>query len=300
MIARGTSLRNCGWLLGGVLSLACQSKKQDPGAAEVTPVASGEAQKPSAEEFRKLSKILPPAELVQSHNNPQGLPKYAGATGTVRGVVRAVGDTAPVTLTELSDVKLDCTTPKSTFGTLFREGKDRALADVLIAVTGYQGYVPTKSDAVLVQGDGCAWQSRTVVLTFGQSLRVAAKDNRPYVPELMGQQMPVQLFAMPGAEPVDLVPRKPGRFLLVDSLRIYNRADVFVLTYPTTAVTGLDGHFEITGIPEGKAKLNAFLPATSAVVEREVEIRSGVPVELSLELPFDSKKFEESEKTDAP
>ena len=276
-----------------LLALACQRGKRgndgtpDTGSAPVAdPVGSAEA-------MRQKTELLPPPEVQQASNNPQKLPVYSGPTGTVRGVVRAGGDPAPSTARDLADMKGDCPQARATFGYLFREGSERRLADVLVAVTGYSGYVPAKGDTVTVFGEGCAWNKRTIVMTFGQKLSVVAKDRRPYVPDLMGQKAVAQLFVMPGADPVVLVPRHPGRFLLIDSMRLFNRAEVFALTYPTAQVTGIDGGFEIQGIPVGKAKVSAFLPQTNAVIEREVEVVAGQPVNLDLQLPFDAQQYEQ-------
>lgn len=162
---------------------------------------------------------------------------------------------------------------------------------MLVAVTGYDAYVPQKEPAHVVRGVGCAWETRTIALTFGQTLRVQAGDNRPYVPDLMGQSMPAQLFAMPGAEPVNLPPRKPGRYRLVDSMRLYSVADVFVVAYPTFAVTGIDGKFEISGVPVGKVKVSALLPVTMAVSAQDVEVSADKPTELELSLDFDVETY---------
>ncbi len=279
-------------LVVGLSPLGCKPKPSDeqvPGAApSAAPSTAPDAQ--SAEALRKKTELLPPAEVQQATNNPEGLPVYDGPTGTVRGVVRAVGDSAPSTSDAVSKAKADCRMAHPMFGKLFREGDERRLADVLVAATGYKAFLPAKRDTVTLNGEGCAWERRTVALMFGQKLNIVAMDRRPYVPEFVGQPSVAQLFAMPNADPVAMVPRKPGRFLLIDSMRLYNRADVFTLTYPTAVVTELDGKFEIQGIPVGKVKVSAFLPATNAVVEAEVEVVAGQPVELSFELPFDAAK----------
>src|SRR5690606_39448868 len=71
------------------------------------------------------------------------------------------------------------------------------LADVLVAVTGYKGYLPARGDAVLVEGRDCAWNTRTVAVTYGQRIDIVSRDDNTYAPELMGQPWPVQLLATP-------------------------------------------------------------------------------------------------------
>jgi hypothetical protein len=74
---------------------------------------------------------------------------------------------------------------------------------------------------------------------------------------------------------------------------------VFVVKYATHDVTSLDGRYEIKNIPVGKVKLNAMLPATQQVVEKDVEIKAGQALELNLEIPFDAKAFAAAEKAGA-
>ncbi len=305
---RHWTLRSCtGLLLLGTLVGCKKSAPEDakknspaPAATSAQSVSDEKSADPvaqaSAKEVRKLASVLPKDELVQPVVNPRKLEPYTGPTGTVRGVVRATGDTAP----ELPDVvaKMDrnCTTSKSTFGRLFREGKDRQLADVLVAVTGYEGYVPKTTENVDVEAEGCAWDRRTVALTYGQRVSIVGKDNRPYVPEILGQPTPAQLFVLPTAPVVDLAPQRPGRFKLVDSMRLYNVAELFVVPYRTVDVTDLEGSFEISGIPVGDVTVNALLPQTGVVGEKKVTVEEGKTTTIEFELAFDRSAWDATPK----
>lgn len=279
------------WLSISLLAVAastaaCRNKTEKEEEIPVLPSAPPAEKKPSAEDVRKIEATPPPREEVEKFSNPTHLPPYQGPTGSVSGVVRMKGDAPPDTLSDVKDAKPECELAKPVYGKLFREGPGRSVADVLVAVTGYEGFVAPKETVVPVQGEGCTWGPRTIAMSFGQKLRISTKDRKPYVPELVGQQTLAQLFVLPDAEPIELVPRKPGRFLLLDSMRLYNRADVFVLTYPTTDVTELDGRFVISGIPVGKVKVNAFLPSANLVVEKEVEVKAETTTELEFELVY--------------
>ena len=46
------------------------------------------------------------------------------------------------------------------------------VADVLVAVTGYSGYLPEKEPHQTVPVRGCAYDTRTIALTFGQTIDV--------------------------------------------------------------------------------------------------------------------------------
>jgi hypothetical protein len=63
-----------------------------------------------------------------------------------------------------------------------------------------------------------------------------------------------------------------------------------VLSYPTTAVTGLDGKFRIEGLPPGKAKLSALLPITGQTMNKTIEIPAGGNLDLNLTFDFDSER----------
>jgi hypothetical protein len=209
----------------------------------------------------------------------------------VKGRITASGDPAPVLDEALKKIPSDCPDAQETFGRVFREGMNRSLADVLVAVTGYEGHVPARGEAVTVEGRGCAWNTRTVALTFGQRIDVVSKDVA-YVPELLGQRAPALLFANPTSPPVAMRPTKPGEYILVDSSRLFNAAHVYVLNYATFDVTGLDGQFEIAGIPPGKVKLSALLPITQGLAQRDITIEAGKTLEVDLVIPFDKKAYE--------
>lgn len=288
-----------------VATLGCQSSKDraPSGAASASASAASAASAapsgaggtgggPSGEEARKLLAALPAAEVVQPVVNPGGLAPYQGETGVVEGVVRSVGDLPPTVPSVLAKIESDCQAARDTFGHAVREGAGRTLADVLVAVTEYKGYVPPESDRVELPAEGCAFASRTVAVTFGQALRIVGKDRKPYVPEILGMPMPAQLFVIPSSPILDLAPRKPGRFRLLDSLRLYNISELFVLPFSTHAVTGLDGKFHIGRIPVGKARVSVLHPVTGATEEREIEVTSGRPVVVEFALPLKAAVFE--------
>ena len=296
-------------VLAALASVGCNDKKSSPknegkgdsGSQSATGGKAGaekaEARKkPGAKEAAKIIAALPSTEKVQAIVNVGKKKPYKGPTGSVRGIVRATGDKSPELPKVVAKIEKNCERALEMFGTLFREGPKRELADVLVAVTEYDGYVPAERVDVPVWGKGCAWESRTIAITYGQRLAIDGVDNRPYVPEILGQPMPAQLFVLPTAPAVQLPPKKPGRFKLVDSMRLYNVAELFVLPYRTVDVTGEDGKFIIKGIPVGKVKINAILPQTGAVSGQEIVIEEGKVTEVELELGFDATIYEKAPK----
>jgi hypothetical protein len=232
-------------------------------------------------------------KIVSAAVNAKGEAPYAGATGTIGGVVTISGDEAPDTPEAVTGVPADCAAAKDTYGKLFREGTGRGVADVVVGVTGYSGYLPEETPAQIVDASGCAWDARSYVLTFGQSLDVRSRDSRPYVPDLMGARLKVQLVALPRGDAIHLYPEQPGRYQLTDSMRLFMLADVVVVKFPTHAVTGKDGRFVIARVPVGKVKVSALLPATMAQTEKELEVHAGERIDVQLTLAFDRKAWDE-------
>lgn len=228
--------------------------------------------------------------MISKAVNPKGEQPYEGPAVTVRGVVRVTGDSPPEQPELLKQIPDACPKAKETYGKLFREGPGRTLGDVFVAVTGYQGYVPALRQSAPVEAEGCAFGTRTVGLTLGERIEVVVKDRRAYVPDLLGGRLPVQLIALPGTNGT-LYPESPGRYQLVDSMRIFARAEVFVVKYATFDVTKLDGKFAIPRVPVGKVKVNALLPATGVAVEKEVVLEEGKDVDLDLEIRFDEAAY---------
>ena len=230
--------------------------------------------------------------IVSAAVNAKGEAPYAGATGTIGGVITISGDEAPDMPEAVATIPADCAGAKDTYGKLFREGAGRGVADVVVGVTGYVGYLPEDSPAQVADAAGCAWDARTYVLTFGQSLDVRSRDSRPYVPNLMGAHLEAQLVALPRGEAIHLYPEQPGRYQLTDSMRLFMLADVLVVKFPTHAVTSKDGRFVIPHVPVGKVKVSALLPATMGQIEKEVEVHAGELVDVQLAIAFDRKDWD--------
>ncbi|HEY3497671.1 MAG TPA: hypothetical protein VGK73_23395 [Polyangiaceae bacterium] len=239
---------------------------------------------------------FPAPGVVSSIVNPDGVKAYAGPAGSVRGRVVATGDAPPEQPEVLAQIPEQCGKGREAYGKLFREGPNRALADVLVAVTGYKGYVPETEPTVDVKAEGCFWGTRTFVLTFGQRIDIVSGDREAYIPELIGERGQPQLIATPGGGAAShLYPTRPGGYQVVDNLKLFMTAEVLVLRYSTHAVTGLDGTFEIRGIPAGPVTVSALLPQTQVSVERKITVVADKPSEeLVLEIPFDRAAYEKA------
>ncbi|WP_437751050.1 hypothetical protein [Sorangium sp. So ce1389] len=258
--------------------------------------ATGTAGAAGAASAAAVADISLTSENVLKVMNPKRREPYSGPTGTLRGRVTIKGDPPPDT--GLSFPTGKCGEAAATYGRLFRVGQQNALADALVTVVNYSGYVPEREEAEKVTIHGCAFSSRTVAMTFGQRLEVANLDPlEPYMPNLEGAPFMAVLVAMPQGEAVRFHPPQPGYYELVDKMpKPFLKSQVFVLKFATHDVTGLDGQFEIKNIPVGKVLTAALLPAIDQDVKKEIEIKEGDNT-VDFELNFDLKKH--NEKKDA-
>lgn len=229
-----------------------------------------------------------PDEEIRQALNPKGEKPYSGPIGSVAGTVHVSGDLAPeVPLPGFKAGK--CEDGKAFYGKLFREGPGRTLGDVLVAVTEYQGFLPASGPVKTVTVQGCAFESRTIAMVFGQRLEVKNRGGEAILPELKGASQAALIVAFPGGDAVKLFPPRVGQYELSDSVHPFIRADVFVLKFPTVAVTGMDGKFEISGIPAGEVSVSAYLPALKKTVRQRVKIGAGETASVDLTVPFDAK-----------
>lgn len=293
----GTTERICASLValvaisGGGLG-ACRShgpSKGGDGGKSVSPAA---AARPSAgrvssvyEDAGPLAPSIPvPASKVEAIVNSGHRPPYAGPVGRVEGSVRVSGDAAPVSKAK---IPAECGDALATYGKLFREGPGRTVADAMVAVTEYDGFVPASSEVDSVGIRGCAFDTRTLALAYGQRIEVKNDDAQAYLPTLLGANLPARLVAIPHGDPVKLYPTEPGHYALNDGMgRSWMYADVFVVKYATHAVTGLDGHYVVSGIPVGRVKVSAYLPAIDQHIDREVEVKADQTTKVDFVLPY--------------
>lgn len=231
-----------------------------------------------------------PKSQVEAAVNPTKLPPYDGPTGIVEGTVRMAGDPPPEVELRLP---VKCMGAGGTYGRLYRQGDDREAADVLVAVTGYKGYVPEKEEAVPVTIEDCAYSARTFALTYGQRLEVRNEDeHNSFIPILHGSRYTAFMVAVPKGDPVKLYPHRVGQYELADNMnRPWMSADVFVLKYATHDVTGLDGRFRIEGIPVGEVRIDALHPGIDVTEGKNVKVKEGEVTEVDFVLSFDAEKY---------
>jgi hypothetical protein len=281
-------------LLGSLLgAVACQDEPAPPAAS------AADQSKAVADQAARQAR-----ESAEKALNPKGLPVYTGPVGSVRGIVQVSGDEPPLVpemAAALGKLPPDaCPRARELHRKLYRQGVNRSLADVLVTVTEYQGFLPARGDSVRVEAKGCAFDARILAMTYGQRLDVFNLDGQAYMPRLVGTPTYALRVAMPGGPPVPVFAPKAGQYMLVDETREYMRSDLFVLGFPTFDVTGLDGQFEITGIPVGKVRVSAYAPALGKAVEQTVEVRPDTVSELTFDIAFSEGEYRQRLRESTP
>jgi len=275
---------------GGTAPAGSASASAAPLAASAVPAAT-----------TAVAAIPVAPEKVAAVMNPDRLAPYAGKTGDLKGTVHIKGDPPPETGLA---IPAKCGEAAATYGKLFRVGQDGALADAMVTVTpgakgteAWPGYVPPAEEAKKVTIHGCAFSKRTIVAAFGQRIEVYNLDKvETYMPFLDGSDFRAVMVAIPGGDAVKSYPQQPGHYVLRDQLpNPFLEADVFVLRYATHDVTGLDGQYEIKGIPVGKVHVDAFLPIIDEDAGQTFEIKEGDNT-LDLTLTFSKARLEEKKK----
>lgn len=230
-----------------------------------------------------------PAASVAAFVNPEKLPAYTGPVGSIEGHVVVVGDEAPVSDEDFSR----CPEARATYGRRFRAGATRGtgreLADALVVVTGYEGaFVPETREARRVHVRDCAYERRTVSMTFGQRLEIKNELKSELVTPTLDRGGGYALMAaVPGGQPVKLYPSTPGRYRIGDKTGLaFLESTLFVLLHPLHDTTDTSGHFRIDRVPAGKRQVHSLHPAIPGDVTVEVDVTAGVVVPIVLELRY--------------
>lgn len=253
---------------------ACRSP-QPAGQGDAGDAGALAANGPGATDGGPAVAVPLPRQEVLKVVNPRGLPAYDGPRGSVEGVVYVDGD-PPAKRTGVDFTP--CPAAEAVYGHTFREtavdGGRRVLADAVVALTGYAGFVPETREAVKLVARDCVYERRAVTLTFGQRLEVEnALEKGLITPMLDRGPKGAILGALPKGDPVKLYPTAIGRYLLSDFTSFpFLTADVFVVLQPLHAVTDTLGRFRIDGVPVGKLELHAMHPELGGDAKVEVTV----------------------------
>lgn len=268
--------------------LVCGCHRESP--------SSNAAPEPSASVASPVGSAAPDSTIgipfsetqIAAEVNPGNLPVYRGPFGSVSGKITLRGDPPPPRGGEKPNPIRCGKEASDTYADLFRVDSSGGLADAIVGVTGYKAYVPNEKPVVDVKIRRCTFDQRTIVLMYGQRIEVQNMDVREsYIPHLEGARAPALMVAMPGGDPVQLLPPKPGLYLLQDDLQHpWMTAEVFVLKYPTVAVSDRLGTFKIEKVPVGSLKISVRHPDIRQTLERSIEITEGKNTEVHFEMEY--------------
>jgi hypothetical protein len=235
---------------------------------------------------------------VQKTLNPSNLPAYNGPTGSIEGTVWITGDPSPARPDPPASKK--CPDAATLYAKLFREGAPndkgaRPLADAIVGVNDLPGastsYQPAPSNVVTATIEGCTLGTRTVAMTFGQRLDVLNRGTNLVGPQLRPSANVALMLAPPKGDPVHLYPTKPGHYLIGDAIATDAiDADLFVFLFPLHVVTPDSGHYRIDGVPVGRHRVFAHLPAIDLGTTSDIDVRAGETTSLDLTLKYDAHK----------
>jgi len=267
------SLGLCVWLVTVACLAGCIEKgtKKSGEHSETQPTSSAGAKAP-------LKAVADPTARV----------------GVIEGTVTVEGDPPLVIDAAAQKIPADCEVARVMYPPLFREGPGRTLADVFVGATGYNGVSQAKTTPVSIEAKGCAFPSRTYGLQSGQHLEIKSGDQRSYVPSLFGAKTGATLVAVPQGEAISVYHRGPGNYVLVNEMQIFAQAAILVVDYPTFDVTGMDGKFRITGVPEGACDVSAYLPSAKLSVSQRIEVRASATTSVNLKIAFNADAFKSS------
>ncbi|MBI2390253.1 MAG: carboxypeptidase regulatory-like domain-containing protein [Deltaproteobacteria bacterium] len=278
------------------LSLAMSTGcKETPPKLEGPPITAPSGE-PSLGKAPKVVPSSPPTEQdkfplseeqIQAVVNPGKATEYTGPTGVIEGIVRVKGD--PPAMREFVPLPKECVDAPKVHAPMYRAGPKGELADTLVAVIGYSGFVRPSRQDKLVTIKSCSIEPTIIDLNLGQRLMVANGDTGPYMPQL-ADKAPVRRLALPGMSPVPLFITSPGAFGLTWLAGALPGSDVpsatvFVLPNALHTVTGFDGAFRITGVPVGKARVTASHLGMGEAF-RDVEVKGGAETKVELTLTY--------------
>ena len=169
------------------------------------------------------------------------------------------------------------------------------LADCVVYLEGVKGGAASDK-AVVIDQKGCEYLPYVNSAQAGQPIRVMNSDplmhNVHPIPAVDGNKEDNKAH-MAGAKPFDFTFTKAEKFLKFKcDVHPWMFSYVSVFDHGFHAVSGKDGSFKITGVPDGKYKLvvehRKAAPAGKGVV-KEIEVKGGAKVDLTLEVPAPAK-----------
>ncbi len=159
------------------------------------------------------------------------------------------------------------------------------LADAVVYLEGAKGGAAPTAPVVIDQ-KGCEYLPYVNSATVNQTIRVLNSDpamhNVHPTPAAEGNPEKNQAM-LPGGAPLAFVFPKAEKFLRFKcDVHPWMFSYVSVFDHGFHAVSGKDGSFKITGVPDGKYKL-VVEHRKAGKAEQEIEVKGGAKADLTLE-----------------
>ena len=159
------------------------------------------------------------------------------------------------------------------------------LADAVVYLEGAKG--GTAAGPIVIDQKGCEYVPYISSATVNQTIKVLNSDpamhNVHPTPTVDGN--PEKNKAMlPGGSPLEFAFPKAEKFLRFKcDVHPWMFSYVSVFETPFHAVSGKDGSFKITGVPDGKYKL-VVEHRKGGKAEQDIEVKGGAKADLTLEV----------------
>jgi hypothetical protein len=125
-------------------------------------------------------------------------------------------------------------------------------------------------------------------MTYGQRLEVVNLSAVPFAPSIDREFTPAVMMAPPhgAGDPIRIYPRKAEYSALTDRMAPFVHEDLYVFRHPLHAVSDLNGHYRIDGVPIGNLSIGVVHPGVAAEAKQAVEIAANVVKRVDLTLQY--------------
>jgi plastocyanin len=194
-------------------------------------------------------------------DRPAPVPLAVVARSSVRGHVRVSG---PVPANAAIRMNADPMCARANAGQRVQDeavmaAADGSLANAFVELVGTFPETPVAADPVTIDQRACVYRPHVIGLRVGQTLRVRNQDEGLHNVHGVSTTRDSFNVGQPVAGMVnDFHPRDPGMLQLKCDVHTWMVAFVAVVNHPYFAITGADGSFALSDVPEGTYTLKTW------------------------------------------